>query len=541
MATTIDSDAGSENVTLSSAQTQSPDMRHLIPVLVALMLAMLLAALDQTVVATALPTIIREVGGENVTWVTTSYLLASTCMVPIIGKLSDLYGRRLFFLGGMVIFLLGSALSGTSQNMTQLVLYRGFQGLGAGALMPVVLAFIGDIFPPAERGKWQGLFSGIFGLASIIGPLLGGAITDHWGWRWVFYINMPVGAVTFIAGILFLPQISTRIAHTIDYLGAAVLIIWAVALLLGFSLGGETVGNTVWAWNSWQIITLFAIAVVGIVAFIIIERRQPEPILNPKLLLNDIFAISTLSMFLLGAGLFGAITYLVYFTSVVLGESSTNSGIILTPLVMGFIVSSIIGGQLISRTGKYKMLALAGFAVTTLGMFMLSRMTTTTTNGEEVRDMIITGLGMGVLTSLFTIVVQNTFSNAMLGQVTAGLTFFRSLGGTIGVSVLGAIVTNTLTRKLDNSVPPALLPYTDKSKLLSLNTLPNAINQKAAVNHLGPQMLQQLGLIFQQNVKESYASSITLAFAIGAGMMVLAFAITFFLREIPLRGKQHSN
>ena len=238
---------------------------------------MLLAALDQTVVGTAMPRIVTALGGTNITWVVTSYLLASTVSIPIIGKLSDIYGRRIFFLGGMVTFLLGSALSGTSQNMAQLVLYRGIQGLGAGALMPIALAVIGDLFEPAERAKWQGLFIAVFGLAAIVGPLIGGAITDNWGWRWVFYVNMPVGLVGLIAAGLFLPASVKHIMHKIDYLGTGLLVIWATALLLAFSLGG-----TNFAWNSWQIISLFAVAAVGVVVFVYVEFHQPEPIINPQ-------------------------------------------------------------------------------------------------------------------------------------------------------------------------------------------------------------------------------------------------------------------
>ena len=441
---TLNKPAGNDAQPASQATaTPSLDSRRLIPIIIGLLLGMLLAALDQTIVGTAMPHIITELGGTNVTWVVTSYLLASTVSVPIIGKLSDIYGRRIFFMGGMVIFLIGSALSGTSQNMVELVLYRGLQGLGAGALMPIALSIIGDIFPPSERGKWQGLFVAVFGLSAIVGPLLGGAITDHWGWRWVFYVNMPVGAVALIAAGLTLPPSINRIRHKIDFLGAGVLVVWAVALLLGFSLGGSQ-----FAWGSWQIVSLFVIAAVGMAAFIFIEFRQPEPVIDPRLFKNDIFTISSLSMFMLSAGMFGAISYLTYFVQIGLGQSATNSGVILTPMMMGFIVSSIIGGQLLSRTGKYKIMAMTGFVVAAFGMFLLAHMTTATTNGELVRNMIITGLGIGVLMSLFTIIVQNAFSRDLLGQVTSSLTFFRSLGSSIGVAVLGAIVTNAYTTKV---------------------------------------------------------------------------------------------
>jgi EmrB/QacA subfamily drug resistance transporter len=504
---------------------------RLIPIIAGLMLGMLLAALDQTVVGTAMPRIVTQLGGTNVTWVVTSYLLASTVTVPIIGKLSDLYGRRIFFLGGMVIFLIGSALSGTSQNMAELVIYRGVQGLGAGALMPIALAVIGDIFPPAERGKWQGLFVAVFGLASIVGPLLGGTITDHWGWRWVFYVNMPVGAVGLVAAGLTLPNNVKRIMHRIDYLGASLLVVWAVSLLLGFSLGGTEL-----AWNSWQIISFFVVAAVGLAAFVIVELRQSEPVLDPRLLKNDIFAISTISMFLVTAGMFGAISYITYFAVIGLGETATNTGLILMPMMIGFIISSILGGQLLSRTGRYKYLALAGFAVAAAGMLLLSRMNTATTNGELVRNMIVTGLGIGVLISLFTIIVQNAFSRDMLGQVTSAITFFRSLGGSIGVAVLGAIVTNTYISKLNAAVPTALKPYVNVNQLANLNGNSKAVDIQAAFAHLGPHaqvLLAQLG----ENVKSSFVSSISIAFVIGLIMMLVALAAGLFLREIPLRGR----
>lgn len=523
-----------EGISLPSEPAAVPSVgtRRLIPIIIGLLLGMLLAALDQTVVGTAMPRIVSSLGGTNITWVVTSYLLASTVSIPIIGKLSDIYGRRMFFLGGMVVFLAGSALAGTSQNMAQLVIYRGIQGLGAGALIPIALAVIGDIFPPAERAKWQGLFTAVFGLAAIVGPLIGGAITDHWGWRWVFYVNMPIGLVALITAGLTLPSITRKVMHKVDYLGTGVLVVWATALLLAFSLGGTQA-----AWNSWQIISLFVVAAVGIVAFILVELRQPEPVIDPSLFKNDIFSISTISMFLLGAGLFGAISYLTYFAQIGLGQTATNTGIILTPMMLGFIVSSIVGGQLMARTGHYKILALVGFAVGSFGMFLLSRMTTSTTNADLIRNMIVTGLGIGVLMSLFTIIVQNAFSNQLLGEVTSGITFFRTLGGSIGVAVLGAIVTNVYTSKLAASVPTPLKPYVNVTNLANLNPNAQAINVAGAVAHLGPQA-KVLLLQLAANVRTSFVSSITLSFTIGMLMMIAGLVVTLFLREIPLRGRE---
>ncbi|HWZ20296.1 MAG TPA: MDR family MFS transporter, partial [Ktedonobacteraceae bacterium] len=407
-------------------------------ILLGVILGMLLAALDQTIVGTALPHIVADLGGlDHYAWVVTAYLLASTVSIPIWGKLSDIYGRRTFFILGMVIFLIGSALAGTSQNMTQLIIYRGIQGVGAGAMMPIAMAIIGDIFSPAERGKWQGLIVAVFGLASIVGPTLGGWITDNWGWRWVFYVNMPVGVLAILTAGIVLPKIVIRRQHIIDYLGVVTLIAWTVPLLLAFSWAG-----TQYAWGSWQVIGSFIFAAVMLVTFVLVELRATEPIISPKLFKNSIFTISTIAMFLVSAGMFGAILYLPLFVQGVLGKSATNSGLVLTPLMLGFMFSSIVGGQLLSRTGRYKILAIIGFIVAAIGMFLLSRMTPATTQPELVRNMVVTGLGIGVMMSLFTIVVQNAFPYRQLGEVTASLTFFRSIGSTMGVAVMGTIMIN---------------------------------------------------------------------------------------------------
>src|SRR5712691_8253463 len=348
--------------------------RRIVLILIGVMLGMLLAALDQTIVGTALPRVVASLGGlEHYAWVATAYLLASTVSIPLYGKLSDIYGRRIFFIGGMVIFLAGSALAGTSQDMTQLIIYRAIQGLGAGAMMPIALAIIGDIFPPAERGKWSGLITAVFGLATIIGPTMGGWITDNWGWRWVFYVNMPVGALAILTAGLVLPKALRRVQHTIDYLGAITLVAGAVPLLLAFSWAG-----TQYAWGSWQIIGLFAFAAVMLVLFFWIETRAAEPIISPRLFKNSIFLVSTIAMFLVSAGMFGAILFLPHLIQGVIGDSSTNTGAVLTLLMFGFMFSSIVGGQLLSRTGRYKILAICGFIVAAVGMFLLSRMSITT-------------------------------------------------------------------------------------------------------------------------------------------------------------------
>jgi EmrB/QacA subfamily drug resistance transporter len=512
--------------------------QRLISILIGVLLGMLLAALDQTIVGTALPRIVSNLGGlDHYAWVVTAYLLASTVSVPIYGKLSDIYGRRFFFLTGMVIFLAGSALAGTSQDMTQLIIYRGVQGLGAGAMMPIALAIIGDLFPPSERGKWQGLFVATFGLASIIGPTLGGWITDNWGWRWVFYVNMPVGVIAILTAGFVLPKVVRRVQHKIDYLGAIILVAGAVPLLLGFSWAG-----TQYAWGSWQVILMFVIAAVMLITFFWLELRVSEPIISPRLFKNTIFLISVTSTFLVSAGMFGAILYLPLFVQGVLGSSATNSGYVLTPLMIGFMVSSIVGGQLLSRTGRYKVLALVGFMVAALGMFLLSRMSVTTGEGELIRNMIVTGLGIGVMMSLFTIVVQNAFPYRQLGEVTATLTFFRSIGSTVGVAVMGSIMINGLQSALQSNMPQALTRLGSSKGLSQLN--PQALLDPSALGQLQRSFAgfgaQGIVLFHQfiEAVRVSLSSAITQVFFLGFIIMLLGLVSCLFLREIPLR-KSH--
>jgi MFS family permease len=513
------------------------------PILIGLMLGMLLAALDQTVVGTAMPHIIAELGGQaqQITWVATAYLLASTVAVPIWGKLSDIYGRRIFFLGGMVLFLIGSALSGISQDMTQLIIFRAIQGLGAGALMPIAQAILADIFPPAERGKWMGLFMAVFGLATILGPVLGGWLTDNgptlgtWiteasRWRWVFYVNLPVGIIALITAGATIPSIVSHVKHKIDYIGSTLLIAWTVPLLLALTWGGNQ-----YAWDSWQVIALFAGAAVMLILFFVRELNAAEPIISPRLFKSSIFSISTLATFFVAAGMFGAIYFLPYFTQYVMGDTATNSGEILTPMMVGFMVSSIIAGQVLSRTGKYKIMALVGFVVAIIGMGLLAHMNINTTNSGLAINMIVTGLGIGVSMSLFTIIVQNAFPAQKMGEVTASLTFFRSMGSTIGLSIFGAIFTNALTANIKSNMPAALKKLIPVDQLTNIGqTQGGSSSLQGKFAELGPQgmaLYEQL----MHAIKVSFASSIAEVFLIGAILMGVALVATFFLKEIPLR------
>ncbi len=512
------------------------DIRLVLPVVASVMLGILLAALDQTIVGTAMPRIVADLGGlSHYAWVFTAYMLSSTVTVPIYGKLSDIYGRRWFFIGGMAIFLAGSALSGMSQTMNQLIMFRALQGLGAGAMMPIAFAIIGDVFPPSERGKWQGLTSGMFGIASIIGPTLGGWLTDNLGWRWVFYVNMPVGAIAIATAFFGLPKIRSSRKHSIDYYGAGALVAGTVPMLLAFSWAGDK-----YAWLSAQIIGLLAFSVAMILVFMFIESRAKEPILSPKLFRNRTFAVSNLASFLIAGGMFGAIMYLPLFVQGVMGDSATNSGAVLTPMMLGFVVSAIIGGQIMSRTGRYKILALSSLVVAVVGMFLFSRMTVDATNAVLVRNMILTGLGIGTTMSLFTIVVQNAFPLRQMGEVTASLQFFRNIGSTLGVAILGSLMTSRFSTVFYAKLPADVTAAVPKQQLAQLDNpqlllSPDAVAQIkqsfTAMGGQGDQLFNQVIL----TVRSALAVAITDLYVIGMVFMLLALAVTFFLTEVPLR------
>ncbi len=509
---------------------------RLVLVVLAAELGMLLAALDQTIVGTAMPHILADLNGfEHYTWVSTAYLLAATVMVPIYGKLSDIYGRRIFFLGGMSLFLIGSALSGASQNMTELIAFRSLQGLGGGAIMPIVQAIIGDIFPPAERGKWQGLTISIWGLATIVGPPFGGWLTDTWSWRWVFYINLPIGAAAIIVAALALPRLSQRRAHRIDYAGAAMLVVTASALLLAFSLAGTT-----YAWTSPQILGLLAVTLVAGAVFCLIEQRVAEPIIRLDSFRNSVFTVSVATTFLVSAALFGTLLYMPLFLQGVQGQSAAASGTFATPLMIGVIVSSVIGGQLIARTGHYKVQALLGCVFAASGMFLLSRMTATTGEGEIVRDMALLGLGIGASMTIFSVVVQSAFSKARLGQVTSNLQFFREIGGTIGLAILGSVMTGRFQTHFVAALPPTLaqaIPanrlatFENPQLLLSQDAVARIQQRFAAYGPTGNALFGQL----MATIRLSLAQAISDVFLVGTLLIVLGLIATLFLREIPLR------
>ncbi len=509
---------------------------RLVLVIVAAELGMLLAALDQTIVGTAMPHILADLNGfEHYTWVSTAYLLAATVMVPIYGKLSDIYGRRVFFLGGMTLFLIGSALSGASQNMTELIVFRALQGLGGGAIMPIVQAIIGDIFPPAERGKWQGMTIGIWGLATIVGPPFGGWITDSWTWRWVFYVNLPIGIAAILVAAFALPRLSQRRAHRIDYAGAAALVVTASALLLACSLAGST-----YAWLSPQILGLLAVTLVAGIVFCLIERRAAEPIIRLDSFRTSVFTVSVATTFLISAALFGTLLYMPLFLQGVQGQSAAASGTFATPLMIGVIASSVIGGQVIARTGRYKVQAILGAILAAGGMFLLSRMTAATGEGEIVRDMVLLGLGIGASMTIFTVVVQSAFPRERLGQVTSNLQFFREIGGTIGLAILGSVMTTrfqthfeaALPSTLARAIPASQLAVFENPQLLLSQDAVTRIQQGfAAYGPTGNALFDQL----MATIRLALAQGISDVFLAGTLLIGLALVATLFLREIPLR------
>ncbi len=423
-----------------------------------LMITLFLAALDQTIVATALPRIVSDLGGfSQYSWVFTAYLLASTVTVPIYGRLGDVYGRRPLFLIAIAIFLVGSALCGLAQNMTELVLFRAVQGIGAGGLVPLALAVVGAIVPPRDRGRYQGLIGAVFAAASIIGPAVGGFIVDHTTWRWIFYVNLPVGGLALLVIYVTMPRRAVREEHTIDWLGAGVLAAGTTSLLLGLVWGGRQ-----YPWISGHVLGALGTAVLVLALFAVVERRSPEPIIPFDLLRDRVVLSSVVSMGLVGAAMFGTISYVPLFVQGVIGTSATSSGVVLTPLMLGAVTTSILSGQWVSRTGRYRPNALVGPVVLGAGMLLLWRMSLATTNGQAARNMVVAGIGLGLMMQVFVLSVQNSVPRAAIGSATALTQFARSIGATLGVTLMGVIVNQGLPRsarsrtELVHRLPPRL-------------------------------------------------------------------------------------
>jgi len=434
-----------------------------------LMLTLLLAALDQTIVATALPRIVSDLGGiTQYSWVFTAYMLTSTVTVPLYGKLGDVYGRKNLFLFAIVVFLIGSALCGAATDMTQLVVFRAIQGIGAGGLFPLSLAVIGNIVPPRDRGRWQGLIGAVFAASSIIGPAVGGFIVDNTSWRWIFLVNLPVGGLALVVILITMPRRAPQTDHAIDWLGAGVLAGGTGALLLGLVWGGKS-----YPWTSGHVIGVLVLAGVLLLAFWIVERRAGEPILPFRILRNPIVAGSVACMALVGMAMFGTISYVPLFVQGVIGTSATSSGVVLTPLMLGAVATSLLTGQLVSRTGRYRWNAVLGPVVLTIGMILLWRMNVNSTNAEAARAMVVAGIGIGSMMQVFVLSVQNAVPRSRIGSATALTQFSRQMGATVGVTIMGAIV--------NHGLPPGV----GGSEGIGLHRLPPAARETLA-NALHP-------------------------------------------------------
>ncbi|MGP4048037.1 DHA2 family efflux MFS transporter permease subunit [Streptomyces sp. 2A115] len=477
---------------------------------------MLLAALDQTIVSTALPTIVSDLGGmDHLSWVVTAYLLAATAATPLWGKLGDQYGRKKLFQTAITIFLIGSALCGMAQNMPQLIGFRAIQGLGGGGLMVLSMAIVGDLVSPRERGKYQGLFGAVFGATSVLGPLLGGLFTEHLSWRWVFYINLPIGVVALavIATVLHIPVRSQK--HTIDYLGTFLIASVATCLVLVASLGGTT-----WDWSSPQIIGLAVLGVALAVVFVGVERRAAEPVLPLKLFRIRTFTLSAVISFIVGFAMFGAMTYLPTFLQVVQGVSPTMSGVHMLPMVAGLLLSSTVSGQIVSRTGRWKVFPVAGTAVTALGLLLLHQLDVNSPTLEMSAYFLVFGLGLGLVMQVLVLIVQNAVSYEDLGVATSGATFFRSIGASFGVAIFGTVFASRLGDKLTEALAGQQLPPNLGTDALESD----------------PKTIAELPVALRPPVIEAYATSITDVFLYAAPVALVGFVLAWFLREDKLRG-----
>jgi len=515
--------------------------RQLAGTLSGLLLTLFLAALDQTIVGTAMPRIIAQLNGfDRYPWVTTAYLLTSTIAVPIFAKLSDMYGRKWFFLAGTVLFVAASAFCGGAglfpwvpgDGMTQLIVFRGVQGLGAGMIVGLLFTIIGDIFAPAERAKFQGLFAAVWGLASIFGPTLGGWITDQFSWRWTFWVNLPVGFLAAAAIFVEFPYFRPHgVRRQIDWWGVFTLSACLIPLLLALTWVTE------YGWQSQRVVTGLAIAVIMLAAFLLAERRAPEPLIPLGLFRDPVIAVSSIAVFLLGIGTFGVILYVPLFMQGVMGISATRSGSLLTPLLLGAVAASIATGSIISKTGRYRALAITGAVLATAGMFLMAAMDGNTTHWEVVRNMILAGLGIGMMQPIYTLAVQNVAPPSQMGAATASTQFFRSIGATLGVAVFGSILLTMYHDRFQSSIPPgtppqALAPFNNPLLLVQIRPRLEASFAKVPG---GAEMLHKL----LDNVRVALIGGLHAIFLMGAILMVVAIAANVFLREVPLRKKVH--
>ena len=492
-------------------------------IIVALMLAMLLAALDQTIVATALPRIATDLHGlSKLSWVATAYLMTSAIATPLYGKIGDQFGRKRIFQSAIVLFLIGSALCGIAQNMNQLVFFRALQGIGAGGLMSLSQAIVGDVIPPRQRGKYLGYFAGVFALASVAGPLLGGFLTDDVSWRWVFYVNLPIGAValTAIASRLHLPPVKRSLGFKIDYIGASLLTACTIPLILATIWGGVS-----HPWGSSLIISLLAGSLLMAIALMFWEHNQSTEVamMPTHLFKNDIFSVSSVLSLLSGMALFATILFIPEYQQIVRGFSAVKSGLYMLPLMVGMLISMIGSGQLISKLGRYRIFPIIGTIVTGLGVWLYSHVSLTTPQLDLSLWMLIIGLGIGMFMQVMTLAVQNSVNRNELGVATGTVTFFRSIGSSLGGAIFGALLTNRLSFHLKQLLPA----FSSHSSQLSSSVL----------SGVSPSGLNKLPPNISHAILEAFALSFRDLFLYAIPVLIIAFIVALFLREVPLRSK----
>jgi EmrB/QacA subfamily drug resistance transporter len=497
-------------------------------------LAMFLAALDQTIVGTALPRIISELNGlEFYAWVATAYMVASTTMTPISGKVGDLFGRKPVLLAGIIGFVAASALCGQAQDMTQLILFRGLQGLFGGVLFASVFASVADLFDPKTRARVQGVFGGIFGIASVVGPVIGGTLTDNAGWRWVFYVNVPVGLIAFIVVFLTMPSVAHKASwRDIDFAGAFTLAATLVPLLIGFSITRDH------DFNSPEVLGLLGLAAIMGVIFFIIEQRVAHPIVPFGLWKNRTFAVSMITGFFVSFGMFGAILYVPLLYQGVLGIPATNSGLLITPMMLGLVTASLLTGQIITRITRYRLIGTAGILVMMSGLFLLSQVTVSSAEIEVVRDLVLVGLGLGVTFPLYINATQSAVARQYLGVVSSQIQFWRNIGGTIGVSILGAVLAHELPQKIQSGIAALNLPPQAASAIPGGGS-PQAIFDQANIAATRANLPAQFQPVFDQvitAVRAALASSIHDVFIYATAIVAIAAVASVFLKEVAIRG-----
>ncbi|WP_209122154.1 MDR family MFS transporter [Alkalihalobacillus sp. BA299] len=505
------------------------ELRKKITIMIAIMAVMLFAALNMTIVGTSLPKIVADIGGmELFNWAFTIYMLCSSITAILVGKLSDIYGRKVFILTGICVFIIGSILCGFSTSIIQLIIFRGIQGFGGGMIMSSAFTTVGDLFSPRERGRWQGLMGGVFGLSSLFGPTLGGFIVDNMDWSWVFWIFIPVGIVSFFMILKLYPQAERKVKEKIDYLGSFVLSIVIISLLLAFSWAGGT-----YAWSSLEIIGLFTVSFLCLLLFIYIERKVQSPVVPLHLFKNKIVLVSNGASFLAGVGMFGVIMYVPFYVQGVLGRTATTSGLVEMVMTISMVSISALAGQLITKTGKYKKLALFGFIIMIIGFMLNAFLTPDASLAKLLINLIITGIGLGMTMPVFTLTVQNAVDHKFLGVATATSQLCRQLGGTVGVAIMGYIMSSKMTEKMVSGAEQ----HQNMDVVSELQT-PEILMDPFVIDHMRAEMSEQMKPIFDQfvaSLREALNFGLTQVFLFSSFVILLAFVVTLFLKEIPLR------